>query len=357
MPDFYSEDNISGLEAISAAQRLAFAPMLFQCARCLRDFGVLKYLDGKGKAGATLTELAEHVSLSEYALGVLLDMGLSGRLVHLKEEHYILSKIGYFLLHDPMTCVNFNFTQDVCYEALNALPESLQQGRPAGLKALGYDLPTIYPVLSKLPGKAKDSWFAFDHFYSDAAFKQALPFVFASKPARLFDLGGNTGRFTQQCLQYDSQVQVNLLDLPEQTALVARSEWAQPYLAQDRLKLRPVNVLTDTALPEGADVWWLSQFLDCFAPEEVVAVLQKIRATLTEYSRVFVLELCFDAQRFEAASFSLNATNLYFTCLANGNSRFYSKKTLLQLVEQAGLRVVTCRDGIGLGHTLLELAL
>ena len=50
----YEQDSLSALDAITEAQRIAFAPMLFQTALCLRNAGVLTWLDKQGKRGATL---------------------------------------------------------------------------------------------------------------------------------------------------------------------------------------------------------------------------------------------------------------------------------------------------------------
>ena len=60
-----------------------------------------------------------------------------------------------------------------------------------------------------------------------------------------------------------------------------------------------------------------------------------------------------NAQKFEAASFSLNATSLYFTCMANGNSRFYSVEKFYRYLESAGFSVEQRLDNLGVGHTLL----
>ncbi|MBU3826540.1 MAG: SAM-dependent methyltransferase [Candidatus Anaerobiospirillum merdipullorum] len=353
--DFYNADKLSAIAAISEAQKLAFAPLLFQCTRCLLDLGVLDALDKAGKDGLSLNELAHKLELSTYAVGVMLDMGLSGHLLYEKQGRFYLAKVGYFLLHDEMTRVNFNFTADVCYAAASHLKEALVSGKPAGLQVFA-PWETIYPYLSKLPSPARESWFAFDHFYSDAAFKAVLPLIFASgKVNTLFDVGGNTGRFAAQCLQYDAKVKVKILDLPEQIALVEHSDLAAQFA--DRLSFAPLNVLTPDPFPQGADVWWMSQFLDCFAPEQIVHILTKIKVAAKAHSRIFILELCADAQRFEAASYSLNATSLYFTCLANGNSRFYRLQTLKDLIARAGLTVVATHNDIGRGHTLLEVAL
>lgn len=133
----YEQDTLSALDAITEAQRIAFAPMLFQAALCLRNAGILDYLDQQGKQGAPLNAITEHTVLNEYAVGVLLDMGLSGRIITCKEGIYYLAKIGHYLLHDTMTRVNMDFTQDVCYQGLFFLADSLNEGKPSGLKVFG----------------------------------------------------------------------------------------------------------------------------------------------------------------------------------------------------------------------------
>lgn len=132
----YEQDSLSALDAIAEAQRIAFAPMLFQTARCLRNAGVLAYLDNQRKKGATLAEIVEHSHVNEYAASVLLDMGLSGRIVTQKAGRYYLAKIGHFLLHDAMTRVNMDFTQDVCYQGLFFFRRSAERGKTLRFKSI-----------------------------------------------------------------------------------------------------------------------------------------------------------------------------------------------------------------------------
>lgn len=130
----YEKDTLSALEAITEAQRIAFAPMLFQTALCLRNTGILAWLDKQGTRGASLEEIVANSTLSEYGAGVLLDMGLSGRIVTHSERRYYLAKIGHYLLHDSMTRVNMDFTQDVCYQGLFHLADALKaEKRPGSL--------------------------------------------------------------------------------------------------------------------------------------------------------------------------------------------------------------------------------
>ena len=100
---------------------------------------------------------------------------------------------------------------------------------------------------------------------------------------------------------------------------------------------------------------FMSQFLDCFADNEIVAILKKCHAALADDGRVFTNETFWDCQRFEGSAFSLQMSSLYFTTMANGNSQMYDSEVFLKLVEEAGFEVVRQVDNIGLSHTVLEL--
>ncbi|WP_269780695.1 methyltransferase [Photobacterium phosphoreum] len=349
----FTKDPFNALAAKTEAQKLAFAPIVFHTARTLRDVNILQVLDDAGKEGLNAEQIAAATQVPEYGVKVLLDMALSAYIVTWQQDKYCLANLGYFLLHDGMTNANMDFTADVCYAAMMHLTESIQQGKPAGLKELG-DWSTIYQGLSQLPEQAKQSWFAFDHFYSDRSFPLLLNKVFTHQPRRIFDIGGNTGKWALQCCQHNQDVEVTIIDLPQQIA-VATANAEQAGFA-DRIKGHPVDMLDRTqALPQGADVWWMSQFLDCFSPMEILSILRRVRQAMSLDAKVYILELFWDAQRYEAASYCLNATSLYFTCLANGNSRFYRSEDFLELVIEAGFTVVEREDDIGLGHTLLTL--
>ncbi|MDY0250023.1 MAG: methyltransferase [Pseudomonas sp.] len=349
----HAHDGLTALQAKESAQRLAFAPIAFQAARTMLQLNLLAELDQAGKQGLTAEQLAEKASLSEYAVKVLLDMGLSCHIVTFQAPRYYLAKVGYFLLHDDMTRVNMAFTDDVCYRAMTHLTASIQESRPAGLQELG-DWSTIYEGLSVLPEPARRSWFEFDHYYSDKAFPELLRLVFAEPPQHLIDIGANTGRWASQCCSYDKQVQVTLVDLPQQLELAMQNMQEQGFC--ERVIAHPANLLESTDdLPDYGDVWWMSQFLDCFSPMQILQILRAIHAAMPGHALVYILEMFWDCQKFAAASYSLNATSLYFTCLANGNSRFYRSTELLELAAEAGFVLVEQTDDIGVGHTLLKL--
>ncbi len=343
----YDKEKFSALDAVSWAQVICFAPMMFKAAVALKKLGLLKALE-EHASGLTAAQAAAHCHISAYAATVLLDMGLSARIVLKQDQCYRLAKTGAFLLNDPLTAANLDFTEHVCYEALNYLDQSLLQGRPCGLQVFG-DWPSIYPALTSLPPAARDSWFKFDHFYSDSAFKPALRLLQQFSPALIFDVGGNTGRFAAACLQQLPACRVSILDLPEQIA-AARGNKA---LDTDRISFQEIDVLSAAALPQGADIWWMSQFLDCFSTKQIEQILTKVHAAMSPAARLCILELFWDNQRFAGASFALNATSLYFTVLANGNSRFYSREEFVPLLTRSGFILEAEQANLGLGHTLL----
>ena len=130
MPTDFSTDPYSAYEAKSIAQQMAFSPFVFQATLAARNLGLLDVLDKSGDEGLCAAEISRLTGVPVYGVKVLLDMGLSSRIVRAKADGYALTKIGYYVLHDPMARVNFNFTNDVCYEALAALEASVTSSKP-----------------------------------------------------------------------------------------------------------------------------------------------------------------------------------------------------------------------------------
>lgn len=351
MFDFYKNDSIDAVNAKFEAQKIAFAPLSFQAARALRNMGILNAISNARKKGITISELSEKLGISLYGVKVLVEMGLGMGAIKLHENteeddlRLKLGKIGFFLLADEMTQVNMDFSQDICYRGAENLEESIREDKPAGLPHLG-SWKTVYEGLSQLTDQQKKSWFGFDHFYSDLAFPEALPIVFEKKVSRLFDIGGNTAKWAIACCKYNSDVNVSIIDLPGQTAVAEKNAKAAGF--DGRIDTIPCNVLDETTeFPKGADAVWMSQFLDCFSLKQVTKILTKIHSAVTPETDVYVLEPLWDKQRFEAAAYSLQATSLYFTCIANGNSKMYRFAELKHAIEDAGFELKEAHHNVG----------
>ncbi|WP_294670839.1 methyltransferase [uncultured Fluviicola sp.] len=347
---------MKALNSLYEAQKIAFSPFVFQTVYTMSSLGIMDELYEE-RAGLTIEEIAKRKNISEYGVRVLVEMAKAADVLELNEDKYTLSKIGYFLTRDEMTKVNMMFTQDICYKGLFHLKDSILNGKPEGLKEIG-PWNTIYEGLSLLPEQLKKSWFEFDHHYSDNSFGEALKIIFQHQPKHIYDIGGNTGKWAIASTQHDPNVRVSIFDLGVQLK-VAQANIEAISEIKDRVDYNERNMLDpDSEIPAGADVYWMSQFLDCFSEKEIEAILLKIKKHMKPDATIFIMETFIDDQRFPAAEFSLIATSLYFTALANGNSKMYSSTAMKYIIEKAGFETVKehplHEDRF---HTILEVKL
>ena len=129
-----------------------------------------------------------------------------------------------------------------------------------------------------------------------------------------------------------------------------------------RVDTFPIDLLSDaTPWPKGADAIFMSQFLDCFSPSQIVSLVTRARSAMDSNASLYILETFWDRQRHEAATFSLHNTSLYFTCLANGNSKMYHSREMKECVDAAGLResggrASTTADTTGSDHRIERIS-
>lgn len=350
MNNFFDVSKMSAAQAQYEAQKIAFAPIVFQSVRVLRDSGILKTLH-ENKSGMSIDAVAQNLSMTPYAVTVLLETGFSAGVVAKNEEIFSLTKIGYFLLNDPMTRINMDYNHYVNYLGLYELDKAVESGEPAGLKVFG-EWDTIYPGLTSLPADAKKAWFDFDHFYSDSAFGEALKIMGQKSPQRLLDIGGNTGRFSRLCAQTLLECHVTIVDLPQQLA-VASVENKEAGLSARIDTYAADMLIEDTRLPSGYDGVWMSQFLDCFGEEDIVKILSKIERSIDDKGKIYILEPMWDRQKYETSAYCLINTSPYFTAMANGKSKMFNLGELTRCIVKAGLVISEIHDNVGFCHSLI----
>ncbi len=372
MADWQNGNDADASKAKLEAQKLAWAPFAFQAARIMRNSGMLACAESCKQDGATLQQLEDAVGdyFSQkgnpdtdnrknvhYAVYVLVDAGVSmGVFDEVKsngQSRYVLTLMGYFLLKDRITTVNMDFTHDVCYNGLYYLEDALKTAKPTGLhKAFG-SWETVYSALADMTDQFRKSWFAFDHYFSDSSFPKALPIVFADKPKKLLDIGGNTGKWAIKCAKYNPDVKVTIADLPGQVK-DAQKNISEANLA-DRVDYACVNLLDhNETFPTGYNAVWMSQFLDCFGPSDIMSIVSRAKDALTDDGTMYIMETFVDLQRYETSKYCLDMTSLYFTAIANGKSRMYHSTDMIDLVEQCGMKVVECIERVGLCHSILK---
>ena len=348
---FSNNDSISAVDAQYAAQKIAFAPIIFQVSKSMRDFGILELLYKNDKTGLGLEEISKSVNLTNYSVKTLLETSLSADIVKVNDDNYFITKTGYFLFKDEMTKINMNFNHHVNYQGLYYLDESIKNTKAEGLKVFG-NWNTIYPSLSSLPQKIQKSWFEFDHYYSDNAFDKAIEILLKDSPKNILDIGGNTGKFSIRLARKNKNTNVTIADLPQQIKL-AKANIKKANM-EDKVNFMPINILDDTQeIPSGYDIIWMSQFLDCFKEEDIINILKRVKNSMSENSAIYIMEPLWDKQQFETSAYCIINTSPYFTAMANGCSKMFNSVDMISYINKAGLEVEECIDNIGLCQSIL----
>lgn len=346
-----TKKTIKAIDAVQEAEKIAFAPFVFQAVVALRKLNVFNLIfQHRKKGGITLESIANELNLSNYGVGVLLEIAESYNIVDKDDSgNFELTTTGYFLAFDRTVDVNINFTQDVCYKGLYHLTEAIETGKPAGLKELG-NWNTIYEGLSVLPPDIQKAWFEFDHHYSDDVFQEALEFVLRNNPKSVYDVGANTGKFAISGSKFNDTVSIKMVDLPGQLKIARGNVEAAGFA--NRVTHYEIDWLSkNPQLPKGADTIWMSQFLDCFSEDEILTILKACTDAVNDDGEVIIMETFTDRQRFDNAKFILEATSLYFTVMANGNSKMYPSTVFMKLIDKAGLEL---KEDVAVGeyHTI-----
>ena len=113
-------------------------------------------------------------------------------------------------------------------------------------------------------------------------------------------------------------------------------------------------MLEEQPFYEDADCAWMSQFVCCFSPSQLVTIFRKTAAALPLGAPIFVLDTFCDRQSEPSSAYALHAASLYFANFANGRWRMYAAVDVLAAAEEAGLALVGDHP-IGRYHSLLVL--
>ena len=154
------------------------------------------------------------------------------------------------------------------------------------------------------------------------------------------------------CCAFDPEIDVHIFDLPGQLKKALENAKAKGFA--DRISGTEIDWLSDNPqIPPGADTIWMCQFLDCFSKKEISKILSVAAKAMQAETELIIIETFTDRQKFGSAKLILEATSLYFTALANGNSKMYKSDEFKALICEAGLTVTTDHQ-LGEYHTILR---
>ena len=116
-----------------------------------------------------------------------------------------------------------------------------------------------------------------------------------------------------------------------------------------------VDAFLKDDLPALSGAVFMSQFLDCFSRKQILKILNKVAKFSDRDTRIFILEPFIDKQQFEGAAYALSHISMYFTCMANGNSKMYNESDMKEIIAQSDLKLEKAYQNIGkYDYTLLE---
>ena len=84
-----------------------------------------------------------------------------------------------------------------------------------------------------------------------------------------------------------------------------------------------------------------------------MSILRRAAKIMDGESRLYIMETLWDRQKYETATMCLTLTSLYFTALANGNSKMYHSEDMKAYVKEAGMEVEKIIDNLGQGHSIM----
>ena len=348
---FQDNDTRTAKQAQYEAQKIAFAPIIFQVARSMRDLGILEVIYENDKNPLNIEQIAQKVNITVYGVKTLIETSLSADIVKEENDKYTITKTGYFLLKDEMTKINMNYNHYVNYKGLYDLDTAIVNEKAEGLKEFG-DCETIYPLLSTLPAKVKQSWFEFDHYYSDTALDDAIEILLENKPKKVLDIGGNTGKFSIRLANKSDTIKVTIADLKEQIALATQN--IKENNLEDRVDFYSTNILDENlSIPNGYDMIWMSQFLDCFKEKDIIDILTRVKKAKDKDAKIYIMEPLWDKQSVEVGAYCIINTSPYFTAMANGYSKMVNSWDMLDYIKKAGLKIESEIHNIGICQSIL----
>lgn len=67
--------------------------------------------------------------------------------------------------------------------------------------------------------------------------------------------------------------------------------------------------------------------------EEATSILSRVAQSASKDSKVYIMETLWDRQPYETGSYCLTQISLYFTAMANGNSKMFHSDDLIRCIK------------------------
>jgi demethylspheroidene O-methyltransferase len=286
----------------------SYSQVLYACVS-------LRILEHVGQSGASLSELAIKIGLSESKANILVRAAVALDILELNKGRIILGSHGAAMLGQPWI-MRFVEHHKYFYRDLED-PVALLNGTAAqdGLRSYWtYDQ-------SESDKNAYSELMAASQI---AVSQQILGSYNFSKHKNILDIGGGSGAFLQAVGLRHPQLNLNLFDLPGVVKLAVKTPNLTIHGGDFRADL----------LPRGMDVIALIRVLHDHDDDVVLAILRNIRSACLPTTILLI------AEPFAGDATNAKVTdayfNLYFAAMGQGRTR--SPSEITAMAGRAGFR-------------------
>jgi cyclopropane fatty-acyl-phospholipid synthase-like methyltransferase len=151
-----------------------------------------------------------------------------------------------------------------------------------------------------------------------------------SRHRRVLDLGGGTGSFLIAVLSEHSGVQGTLFELPGAVAVARQRLTGNPL--ESRIQLIAGDFFT-TPIPAGHDAIIVANVIHLLSPERNLELLRRIRETVSDESRLLLVDLWTDPTHTEPLFAALMAGAFL---LRSGEGDVYSEEEIHDWLQSTG---------------------
>ncbi|NUM33262.1 MAG: methyltransferase domain-containing protein [Candidatus Brocadiae bacterium] len=308
-------------------------PMGFAVLRAACNIGVFELLDKK--PGLKIAEIAEALKLEEYPAKLLLMALVSIKMIYkIGDEYYGDPFLVKPLLKD--SCDGFmlkqlEYTHHLIAPAMHCLQESIIKNKPVGLTHLfGENAGNYYYEVAQ-DSERNRCFEQFMNSFSQINQPRIASMSVFSRFKKILDVGGNTGALAMSIARNHPDVKITVFDFPS-VVESAKKNFKENQL-DNRLDAIGGNIL-ESPLPQGYDCVIFSHFIDLLSEKMNKELIQKAMQSLVPGGTLFIFSPIVNDE--ETEPFLNCMMGLYFLCLANGVGQFYSGKTIMDWMKEAG---------------------
>jgi len=315
-------------ETQSNLDRLVALTRGFRTTQATYVFAKLGLADELAAGPATAAELAQKVDVNADALARVLRLDAFCELVtEVPGDRFELTAVGNLLRTGVEGSLKAHaiMVGEQHYIAWGSLLYSVRTGEPAFDHVFGSP---FFDYMAKDP----DAQATFDAAMSSGSDLYLAPLADAYdfRARTLVDVGGGNGSLSAIILKRHPQVEAVIYDQPQ--VLEAADRYLTDAGLRERCRLVPGNFFE--SVPEGGDVYFLSNIVHDWDDERAVQILKNCRAAMNPTAVVLLLEAVMPEHGTppEAAMFDVN-----MLVLLTGKER--TRTQFESLLRAAGLRL------------------